>query len=130
MFNEIFNSFLKEADELMKEFDNDLSNEENNNEKKDENNKSYFHYVNNTYRNGKLVEHQEKEVKDGKVLKDEKKVEAIEDKQKVDENVNKLNLLLKEKDEKIKNLENLLVKYENENKVLKEKFDKVKNLFN
>jgi ribosomal protein S3 len=88
--------------------------------------------VNNTYKNGKLVEHEEKEMKDGKVLKNEKTTPQIGNgnNKTNDVDVAKLQLLIGEKDAKIKELENTLKKYQNENNELKNKFEKVKNLFN
>ena len=131
MFNEFFKTFFEEADELMKGFDNSFEKTEKE-VKKNENDKSYYHYVNNVYKNGELVEHEEKEVKDGKVLKDEKTIPQIgnENNKANDVDVTKLQLLIDEKDAKIKELENILKKYQNENNELKNKFEKVKNLFN
>jgi len=133
MFNEFFKTFFEEADELMKELDNSFEKTEKEAKKNEnDNGKSYYHYVNNTYKNGKLVEHEEKEVKDGKVLKDEKTTPQIgkENNKTDDVDVTKLQLLIDEKDAKIKELENILKKYQNENNELKNKFEKVKNLFN
>lgn len=133
MFNEFFKTFFEEADELMKEFDNSFEKTEKEAKKNEnDNGKSYYHYVNNTYKNGNLVEHEEKEVKDGKVLKDEKTTPQIgnENNKTNDVDVTKLQLLIDEKDAKIKELENILKKYQNENNELKNKFEKVKNLFN
>jgi hypothetical protein len=133
MFNEFFKTFFEEADELMKELDNSFEKTEKETKKNEnDNGKSYYHYVNNTYKNGKLVEHEEKEVKDGKVLKDEKTTPQIgkENNKTNDVDVTKLQLLIDEKDAKIKELENILKKYQNENNELKNKFEKVKNLFN
>lgn len=133
MFNEFFKTFFEEADELMKELDNSFEKTEKEAKKNEnDNGKSYYHYVNNTYKNGKLVEHEEKEVKDGKVLKDEKATPQIgkENNKTNDVDVTKLQLLIDEKDAKIKELENILKKYQNENNELKNKFEKVKNLFN
>ena len=133
MFNEFFKTFFEEADELMKELDNSFEKTEKEAKKNEnDNGKSYYHYVNNTYKNGKLVEHEEKEVKDGKVLKDEKTLPQIgnENNRGNDIDVTKLQLLIDEKDAKIKELENVLKKYQNENNELKNKVEKVKNLFN
>ena len=133
MFNEFFKTFFEEADELMKELDNSFEKTEKEAKKNEnDNGKSYYHYVNNTYKNGKLVEHEEKEVKDGKVLKDEKTTPQIgnENNKTNDVDVTKLQLLIDEKDAKIKELENILKRYQNENNELKNKFEKVKNLFN
>lgn len=67
MFETIFNEFFGDIDwekfaEKMKNF------EEKNNAEND--GKSYFHTIEDEYEDGKHVLHKEKEVKDGKVIKD------------------------------------------------------------
>lgn len=67
MFETIFNEFFGDIDwekfaEKMKNF------EEKNNAEND--GKSYFHAIEDEYEDGKHVLHKEKEVKDGKVIKD------------------------------------------------------------
>lgn len=67
MFETIFNEFFGDIDwekfaEKMKNF------EEKNNAEND--GKSYFHAIEDEYEDGKRVLHKEKEVKDGKVIKD------------------------------------------------------------
>lgn len=67
MFETIFNEFFGDIDwekfaEKMKDF------EEKNNAEND--GKSYFHAIEDEYEDGKHVLHKEKEVKDGKVIKD------------------------------------------------------------
>ena len=67
MFETIFNEFFGDIDwekfaEKMKDF------EEKNNVEND--GKSYFHTIEDEYEDGKHVLHKEKEVKDGKVIKD------------------------------------------------------------
>ena len=67
MFETIFNEFFSDIDwekfaEKMKNF------EEKNNAEND--GKSYFHAIEDEYEDGKHVLHKEKEVKDGKVIKD------------------------------------------------------------
>ena len=67
MFETIFNEFFGDIDwekfaEKMKDF------EEKNNAEND--GKSYFHAIEDEYEDGKHVFHKEKEVKDGKVIKD------------------------------------------------------------
>lgn len=67
MFETIFNEFFGDIDwekfaEKMKDF------EEKNNVEND--GKSYFHVIKDEYEDGKHVFHKEKEVKDGKVIKD------------------------------------------------------------
>ena len=67
MFETIFNEFFGDIDwekfaEKMKNF------EEKNNAEND--GKSYFHAIEDEYEDGKHILHKEKEVKDGKVIKD------------------------------------------------------------
>lgn len=67
MFETIFNEFFGDIDwekfaEKMKDF------EEKNNVEND--GKSYFHAIEDEYEDGKHILHKEKEVKDGKVIKD------------------------------------------------------------
>ena len=70
MFEEILKEFFgtsKTFDDLFNEvFDNKV----NTDDVKDENNHSYFHSVKDKYKNGEHVSHSEKEIKDGKVIKD------------------------------------------------------------
>lgn len=70
MFEEILKEFFgttKTFDDLFNEvFDNKV----NTNDVKDENNHSYFHSVKDKYKNGEHISHSEKEIKDGKVIKD------------------------------------------------------------
>lgn len=70
MFEEILKEFFgttKTFDDLFNEvFDNKV----NTDNVKDENNHSYFHSVKDEYKNGEHVSHSEKEIKDGKVIKD------------------------------------------------------------
>lgn len=69
MFEEILKEFFgtKTFDDLFNEvFDNKV----NTDNVKDDNNHSYFHSVKDEYKNGKHVSHYEKEIKDGKVIKD------------------------------------------------------------
>lgn len=79
----MFEEFLKEFFET-KTFD-DLFNEVfdkkvNTDDVKDENNHSYFHSVKDEYKNGEHVSHSEKEIKDGKVIKDVDNSINLEDK--------------------------------------------------
>ena len=66
MFFNDFEDFLKEADELMAK----LIEEATQKEEKDNNSQSYYHSISDKFENGRHVSHQEKEVKNGKVLKD------------------------------------------------------------
>ena len=86
-------------------------------EQKDEN--VYYHRIVDKYRDGKHVSHKEKEVKDGKVLKDVDEHPEIEDKEKVEENTNLKNLIeeahetIKRQNEEISSLRKKLAKIEN-----------------
>ena len=69
MFEEILKEFFgtKTFDDLFNEvFDNKV----NTDNVKDNNNHSYFHSVKDEYKNGEHVSHSEKEIKDGKLIKD------------------------------------------------------------
>lgn len=62
-FGELLNDYY---DELMEKFDGD---EEKDDEKTETH--SYFHSIKDKYEDGEHVSHKEKEIKDGKVIKDE-----------------------------------------------------------
>ena len=89
MFEEILKESLgktKTFDDLINEvFDNKVNTDDVSNEK----NHSYFHSVKDNYKNGEHVSHSEKEIKDGKVIKDVNNSVNLEDKKncKCDENV-------------------------------------------
>lgn len=76
MYRNLFDAFMDDANDLMNEV-NELfsekkqSKKECDKEKCEPKCKSYYHYVCDKFKNGENVYHQEKEVKDGKVLKDE-----------------------------------------------------------
>ena len=108
MFEEILKEFLgttKTFDDLINEvFDNKVNTDDVSNEK----NHSYFHSVKDNYKNGEHVSHSEKEIKDGKVIKDVNNSVNLEDKKnckcnenvcKCDENVCKCDRKLYEKKE-------------------------------
>ena len=101
MFEEILKEFLgttKTFDDLFNEvFDNKV----NTDDVKDENNHSYFHSVKDKYKNGEHVSHSEKEIKDGKVIKDVNNSVSLEDKKNCtcNENVCKCDKKLYEKKE-------------------------------
>ena len=101
MFEEILKEFLgttKTFDDLINEvFDNKVNTDDVSNEK----NHSYFHSVKDKYKNGEHVSHSEKEIKDGKVIKDVNHFGNIEDKKncKCDDNVCKCDRKLYEKKE-------------------------------
>ena len=101
MFEEILKEFFgtsKTFDDLFNEvFDNKV----NTDDVKDQNNHSYFHSVKDKYKNGEHVSHSEKEIKDGKVIKDVNNSVSLEDKKNCtcNENVCKCDKKLYEKKE-------------------------------
>ena len=101
MFEEILKEFLgttKTFDDLINEvFDNKVNTDDVSNEK----NHSYFHSVNDKYKNGEHISHIEKEIKDGKVIKDVNNSVSLEDKKNCtcNENVCKCDKKLYEKKE-------------------------------
>ena len=101
MFEEILKEIFgtsKTFDDLFNEvFDNKV----NTDDVKDENNHSYFHSVKDKYKNGEHVSHSEKEIKDGKVIKDVNHFGNIEDKKncKCDDNVCKCDKKVSDKKE-------------------------------
>ena len=101
MFEEILKEFLgttKTFDDLINEvFDNKVNTDDVSNEK----NHSYFHSVKDKYKNGENVCHSEKEIKDGKVIKDVNNSVSLEDKKNCtcNENVCKCDKKLYEKKE-------------------------------
>ena len=101
MFEEILKEFLgttKTFDDLINEvFDNKVNTDDVSNEK----NHSYFHSVKDKYMNGEHVSHSEKEIKDGKVIKDVNNSVSLEDKKNCtcNENVCKCDKKLYEKKE-------------------------------
>ena len=101
MFEEILKEFLgttKTFDDLINEvFDNKVNTDDVSNEK----NHSYFHSVKDKYKNGEHVSHSEKEIKDGKVIKDVNNSVSLEDKKNCtcNENVCKCDRKLYEKKE-------------------------------
>ena len=81
MFEKIFNEIFGDVD--WEKFSNELLGEEKENEK----DSSYFHKITEEYENGKCVSRSEKEIKDGKVIKDVHETHSIkEDKPKAIEN--------------------------------------------
>lgn len=101
MFEEILKEFLgttKTFDDLINEvFDNKVNTDDVSNEK----NHFYFHSVKDKYKNGEHVSHSEKEIKDGKVIKDVNNSVSLEDKKNCtcNENVCKCDKKLYEKKE-------------------------------
>ena len=81
MFEKIFNEIFGDVD--WEKFSNELLGEEKENEK----DSSYFHKITEEYENGKCVSRSEKEIKDGKVIKDVHEVHSLkQDKPKAIEN--------------------------------------------
>ena len=101
MFEEILKEFLgttKTFDDLFNEvFDNKVNTDDVSNKR----NHSYFHSVKDKYKNGEHVSHSEKEIKDGKVIKDVNHFGNIEDKKncKCDDNVCKCDKKVSDKKE-------------------------------
>ena len=101
MFEEILKEFLgttKTFDDLFNEvFDNKVNTDDVSNKR----NHSYFHSVKDKYKNGENVCHSEKEIKDGKVIKDVNNSVSLEDKKNCtcNENVCKCDKKLYEKKE-------------------------------
>ena len=134
MFEKIFNEIFGDLDfeenindfaKIAKEYEN----------KEDGENHSYFHRIVNKYdENGRQISHKEKEVKDGKVLKDVDNTINIEDKR-VNEDITfyKKNLkqatdLLEEAQQTILNQQQLIEEKENRCKELENKLSKVMDL--
>ena len=82
-FDKMLDAYTKLYSELEKESDNKEDKEEK--DKKEDH--SYFHTVTDTYDNGEHISHKEKEVKDGKVLKDVNETFKIEDKKECCSNI-------------------------------------------
>lgn len=150
IFNELFGTydeFTKAAKELLEKYS------EENEKKEEETNRSYFHKVYDEYKDGEHVAHEEKEVKDGKVLKDEvftkelsdktdeepKKVECKKNEDNLTKLQNELNeykdyvykhtkkeIFLKDENEKLKAEVNELTA---KNQYLEEKLKTIKDLF-
>ena len=156
MFEEILKEFLgttKTFDDLFNEvFDNKVNTDDVSNKR----NHSYFHSVKDKYKNGENVCHSEKEIEDGKVIKDVNYVNYsvnTDDKKncKCNDNVckcdSKLYEKLKginkhleqslksaentliEKDKKIAELESKLDAVTKDKEYLLNKFEQVKNVF-
>lgn len=111
-FNEKFNEFKKES------------------EKDNKDDFSYYHSVNDKFENGKNVQHDEKEIKNGKVLKDiHENARAVEDKQTV-ENTPQCGLDAKEYDKGhyAKENEKLRNELSNSEKRLNERANRIEEL--
>lgn len=136
MFEKIFNEIFGDVD-FEKVFKN-FPEEEKKNES--ENDHSYFHTIKDRYENGEHVSHVEKEVKDGKVIKDINNTFKIEDKGEKEETKNgseyyeeklkKATDLLEEAQKTIINQQKQIETYENHCKELECKFRKLKDFLN
>ena len=152
----MFDEFLKEFFET-KTFD-DLFNEVfdkkvKTNDVKDNNNHSYFHSVKDEYKNGEHVSHSEKEIKDGKLIKDVDNSIELENKnvckcdkklyekketdydalkginKHLEQSLRSAENALAEKDKKITELESKLAEVTLDKEYLLKKFEQVKNVF-
>lgn len=92
-------------------------------ETNDEDMHSYFHSISEKYKNGKRVSHVEKEVKDGKVLKDVKEEPKL---QVIDKPIDLFESCVSPSDE----VKNLREEYEEEMKKLKEDHISLTNKYN
>lgn len=105
-------------------------------ETNDEDMHSYFHSISEKYKDGKRVSHAEKEVKDGKVLKDikeEPKLQLVSDNKIVSTSVNVMDELdtLKKEHEQLKECyDELRQKYSNLNEVYTNTCNKLKDVCN
>ena len=146
-FEEIFGTKL--FNDLFKdEFDNTVNAEE----KEDEGGHSYFHSVKDEYKDGEHVSHSEKEIKDGKVIKDVVDSTKLSDKsgckcegnvcdsnKKCEDKETGITLLreankhlsqeLMEQKAKVAELERMLKKVTKDKEYLLDKFERVKNVF-
>lgn len=101
MFEEILKELFgttKTFDDLLNEVFDDKTNTD---DVRNDKNHSYFHSVNDKYKNGEHISHIEKEIKDGKVIKDVNNSVSLEDKKNCtcNENVCKCDRKLYEKKE-------------------------------
>ena len=152
MFEEILKEFFgtKTFDDLFNEvFDNKV----NTDNVKDNNNHSYFHSVKDEYKNGEHVSHSEKEIKDGKLIKDVDNSIELENKnickcdkklyekketeydalkginKHLEQSLRSAENALAEKDKKITELESKLAEVTLDKEYLLKKFEEVKNVF-
>lgn len=146
-FEEIFGTKLFN-DLLKDEFDNTVNAEE----KEDEGGHSYYHSVKDEYKDGERISHSEKEIKDGKVIKDVVDSAKLSDKsdckcegnvcdsnKKCEDKETGITLLreankhlsqeLMEQKAKVAELERMLKKVTKDKEYLLDKFERVKNVF-
>ena len=153
-FEEIFGTKL--FNDLLKDgFDNTVNAEE----KEDEGGHSYFHSVKDEYKDGERISHSEKEIKDGKVIKDvvdsaklsdksgckcegnvcdsNKKCEDKEseilvltaDNKRLSQDLRETKRKLMDQKLKVAELERMLKKVTKDKEYLLDKFERVKNVF-
>lgn len=123
LFNDVhdsFNSFYDIAKAIFEESCNE------NEKDKDEKSSTYYHFLSDKYENGKCVDHREKIIDNGKVIKDEYK--AIENKKEETPTIG--SEVLKTKTDEINNLKSENEKLTKENEILKSKLSQIKNMFN
>lgn len=152
MFEEFLKEFFgtKTFDDLFNEvFDKKV----NTNDVKDNNNHSYFHSIKDEYKNGEHVSHSEKEIKDGKLIKDVDNSIELENKnvckcdkklyekketeydalkginKHLEQSLRSAENALAEKDKKITELESKLAEVTLDKEYLLKKFEQVKNVF-
>lgn len=152
MFEEFLKEFFgtKTFDDLFNEvFDKKV----NTNDVKDNNNHSYFHSIKDEYKNGEHVSHSEKEIKDGKLIKDVDNSIELENKnvckcdkklyekketeydalkginKHLEQSLRSAENALAEKDKKITELESKLAEVTLDKEYLLKKFEEVKNVF-
>ena len=70
MFEEMLKEFFESTKTVDDLFEEVFENKVNTDNVKDDNNHSYYHSVKDKYANGEHISHSEKEIKDGKVIKD------------------------------------------------------------
>lgn len=152
MFEEFLKEFFgtKTFDDLFNEvFDKKV----NTNDVKDNNNHSYFHSIKDEYKNGEHVSHSEKEIKDGKLIKDVDNSIELENKnvckcdkklyekketeydalkginKHLEQSLRSAENALAEKDKKITELKSKLAEVTLDKEYLLKKFEQVKNVF-
>lgn len=95
-------------------------------ETNDEDMHSYFHSISEKYKDGKRVSHVEKEVKDGKVLKDVKEEPKL---QVIDKPIDLFESCVSPSDE-VKKLKEDYATLSNEHAELAKKLDKIEEMYN
>ena len=149
MFEEMLKEFFESTKTVDDLFEEVFENKVNTDNVKDDNNHSYYHSVKDKYANGEHISHSEKEIKDGKVIKDvdnsfelenkkncqcndnvcqcDKKL--YEKKETLEQSLRSAEKALVEKDRKITELESKLAEVTLDKEYLLKKFEQVKNVF-